>query len=37
LSAYDNLVPVCFGPAPHSNNNNNNNNNAPQLITYEHP
>lgn len=31
LSAYENLVPVCFGPAPHSNNN------APQLITYEHP
>ena len=31
LEAYDNLVPVCFGPAPHSNNPN------PQLITDEHP
>jgi transposase len=31
LEAYDNLVPVCFGPAPQSNNPN------PQLITYEHP
>lgn len=31
LSAYDNLVPVCFGPASQSNNNH------PPLITYEHP
>jgi hypothetical protein len=30
LSAYDNLVPVCFSPAPQSNPN-------PQLITDEHP
>ena len=31
LEAYDNLVPVCFSPAPHSSNPN------PQVITYEHP
>lgn len=30
LSAYDNLVPVCFSPAPQSNPN-------PQEITHEHP
>ena len=30
LSAYDNLVPVCFSPAPQSNPN-------PPLITDEHP
>jgi transposase len=30
LSAYDNLVPVCFSPAPQSNPN-------PRLITDEHP
>jgi hypothetical protein len=33
LEAYDNLVPVCFSPAPQSNNNHNNS----QVITYEHP
>jgi len=33
LSAYDNLVPVCFSPVPQSNQNNPN----PQLITDEHP
>ncbi len=32
LEAYDNLVPVCFSPAPQSNNNNNS-----PVITYEHP
>ena len=32
LEAYDNLVPVCFSPAPQSNNNHNS-----QVITYEHP
>ena len=31
LEAYDNLVPVCFGPAPQSNHPN------PLLITDEHP
>ena len=30
LSAYDNLVPVCFSPVPQNNSN-------PQLITDEHP
>src|SRR6266581_1698814 len=30
LSAYDNLVPVCFSPTPQSNPN-------PPLITHEHP
>src|SRR5881296_2815722 len=30
LEAYDNLVPVCFSPAPQSNP-------KPPLITYEHP
>lgn len=30
LEAYDNLVPVCFSPAPPNNPN-------PSLITYEHP
>jgi transposase len=33
LEAYDNLVPVCFDPAPQSNHDNNHN---PQLITDEH-
>ena len=32
LEAYDNLVPVCFSPAPQSNNNHNS-----PVITYEHP
>jgi hypothetical protein len=31
LETYDNLVPVCFSPAPQSNNNNS------HVITYEHP
>jgi hypothetical protein len=31
LAAYDNLVPVCFSPAPQSNNNHS------HVITYEHP
>jgi hypothetical protein len=31
LEAYDNLVPICFSPAPQSNDNN------PPVITYEHP
>jgi len=34
LETYDNLVPVCFDPAPQSNNDNNRN---LQLITDEHP
>ena len=33
LETYDNLVPVCFSPAPQSNSNNNNS----HVITYEHP
>jgi hypothetical protein len=32
LKAYDNLVPVCFDPAPE-----NTTTTTPQLITYEHP
>jgi hypothetical protein len=32
LETYDNLVPVCFSPAPRSNNNPNS-----QVIIYEHP